>query len=123
MRAALFTLVFVAASSSISISCKKADANPGSTAPTCPTCVTADEHGFTPSSVTIPKGAPGSKTKLTFTRVTEQTCAREVVVPDLKINQPLPLNQPTSVEVPADEPHTWTFQCGMAMYKGSVVVK
>jgi len=91
--------------------------------PQCPTCVVADEHGFTPSSVTIPKGAPGSKATLTFTRTSDETCARDVVFPDLSIKKPLPLNTPVTVEVPSDAEKTLTFQCGMAMYKSSVVVR
>ncbi len=88
----------------------------------CPTCVVADEHGFSPSSLTLPKGAAGSKTTLTFTRTSDDTCARDVVFPELSIKKPLPLNQPVLVDVPTDASKTLTFQCGMAMYKSSVVV-
>ncbi len=88
----------------------------------CPTCVVADEHGFTPSSLTLPKGAVGSKATLTFTRTSDETCARDIVFPDLSIKKPLPLNTPVLVEVPTDAAKTLTFQCGMAMYKSSVVV-
>lgn len=89
----------------------------------CPTCVTADEHGFTPPSLDLPKGPPGSKVALTFTRTTEKTCAKEAVFPDLKLNVPLPLNTPVTIEVPNDSERTLTFACGMDMYKGKVVVK
>jgi plastocyanin domain-containing protein len=104
--------------------CDKKDASAEShSAPACATCVTANEHGFSPPSITIPKGAPGSKATITFTRTTDQTCAKDAVFPDLGIKAPLPLNQPVTVEVPSDTPRTLTFQCGMAMYKGSVVVR
>lgn len=82
--------------------------------------VIADEKGYTPSSVTIPKGQPAT---IEFTRTTDKTCAREAVFPDLNIKKDLPLNTPVAVSVPAGEAKTYTFQCGMAMYKGSVVVK
>jgi plastocyanin domain-containing protein len=59
---------------------------------------------------------------VSFVRTTDQTCATEVVFPDLGINQKLPLNQPVKVDVPTDAAKTLTFQCGMGMYKGSVVV-
>jgi plastocyanin domain-containing protein len=84
--------------------------------------VTASEHGFSPSSLKLPSGGPGSHASVSFVRTTDQTCATEVVFPDLGINQKLPLNQPVKIDVPTDAAKTLTFQCGMGMYKGSVVV-
>ncbi len=66
--------------------------------------VVADEHGFTPGSIAVPKGGPGAKVTVTFVRTTEKTCATEVVFPDLQIEKPLPLNVPVPVEVPATPP-------------------
>jgi hypothetical protein len=85
--------------------------------------VTAGEHGFVPASLSIQKGAPGSKAVVTFVRTTDQTCATEVVFPDLNIKRPLPLNEAVPVDVPTDTGRTLTFQCGMAMYKGALVVR
>ena len=101
--------------------CKKAPEPAQANA--CATCVTATEHGFVPAHLEIAKGAPGSKVALTFTRETDDTCALDVVFPELDLKKPLPLKVPVTVEVPADEPRTLTFQCGMAMYKSSVVVR
>ncbi len=84
--------------------------------------VTASEHGFSPASVKLPGGGPGSHMAVTFVRTTDRTCATEVVFPDLKIEQKLPLNQVVSVDLPTDSAKTLTFQCGMGMYKGAVVV-
>ena len=84
--------------------------------------VTAGEHGFSPASVKLPAGGAGSHMAVTFVRTTERTCATEVVFPDLKIEQKLPLNQVVSVDLPTDSAKTLTFQCGMGMYKGAVVV-
>ena len=81
--------------------------------------ITADEKGFTPSSVNVQKG---SKTTLVFTRTSEKTCADKVVFPDLKIEKDLPMNTPVKIDVPTDKEQKLTFQCGMAMYKSSVVV-
>ena len=82
--------------------------------------VTADDHGFTPSSVEVKKGAP---VELVFTRTTDDTCATEVVFPELSVKKELPLKTPVSVTVPTGEARTLAFQCGMGMYKSKVVVK
>ena len=84
--------------------------------------VTVGEHGFAPSSLAVPRGAAGSTVPVTFVRTTEETCAKEVVFPDVGIKKDLPLNKAVTVDVPADTPRTLTFQCGMAMYKGALVV-
>jgi plastocyanin domain-containing protein len=84
--------------------------------------VTANEHGFTPTSLQLRAGGPGSHASVTFVRTTDKTCATEVVFPELNIEKKLPLNQVVAVDVPTDVTKTLTFQCGMAMYKGAVVV-
>ncbi|MDP9002508.1 MAG: cupredoxin domain-containing protein [Myxococcota bacterium] len=81
------------------------------------------EHGFTPSSLILQKGAAGSTVPVTFVRTTETTCAKEVVLPDVGIKKELPLNTPVTIDVPADAARTLTFQCGMAMYKGVLIVR
>jgi plastocyanin domain-containing protein len=96
--------------------CKKSEAS----APLAD--VTAGEHGFTPASLKIPAGGPGSHGTVSFVRTTDKTCATEVVFPDLNIEKKLPLNQVVQVDLPTDTAKTLTFQCGMAMYKGAVVV-
>jgi len=82
--------------------------------------IRADDKGFTPSSVTVKKGAPAT---LVFTRTTNDTCATSVVFPELKIKKDLPLNQPVDVEVPTGDARTLSFACGMNMFKSSVVVQ
>jgi plastocyanin domain-containing protein len=85
--------------------------------------VVVGAHGFEPVSLAVPKGAPGSTVPVTFVRMTDETCAKEVVFPDVGIKKELPLKTPVTVDVPADTARTLTFQCGMAMYKGALVVK
>jgi plastocyanin domain-containing protein len=113
---------------SASVACDKRSDASESSAPLPPLKpgeirVVASEHGFTPGSVDVPKGAAGSTVTLSFVRTTDQTCATEVVFPDLDIKKPLPLNQAVAVNVPSDAARSLTFQCGMGMYKGAVLVK
>ena len=82
--------------------------------------IVADEHGYTPSSVSVAKGSPVT---LEFVRTTDKTCATEVVFPDLNVNKPLPLNTPVDIPVPAGDVKTYAFACGMGMYRGKVVVQ
>ncbi len=97
---------------------KKTDAAPAA-AQTGPVAITVDGDGFKPSSVTFKKGAPAS---LVFTRTVDDTCATEVVFPQLDIKKELPKNTPVTITVPTDKEQKLTFQCGMGMYKSSVVV-
>jgi plastocyanin domain-containing protein len=82
--------------------------------------VTADERGFTPAAVETQQG---SKLTLRFTRTTDATCADKVVFPEAGIEQALPLKQPVDVMVPTDKARTLAFQCGMGMFKSSVVIR
>jgi plastocyanin domain-containing protein len=82
--------------------------------------VTVDDKGFTPSSVDAKQGEP---TALAFTRKSNDTCATKVVFPELNVTKDLPLNSTVYVDVPTDKARTLTFQCGMGMFKSSVVVK
>lgn len=81
--------------------------------------ITADDKGFSPSSVKVPKG---STTTLVFTRTTDETCATEVVFPELNVKKDLPKGTPVKIEIPTDKEQMLTFQCGMGMYKSSVVI-
>jgi RND family efflux transporter MFP subunit len=76
--------------------------------------------GFEPDALTLQAGRPA---RVTFTRTTEDTCAKEVVLPDYSIRRPLPLNQPVNVEFMPRKGGTAGFTCGMNMLKGSLVVQ
>jgi plastocyanin domain-containing protein len=84
------------------------------------TKVIVDDKGFTPSRVEVQKGKPAS---LVFVRTTDDTCAKEVVFPDLKLEKDLPLRTAVAIDIPTGEARTLTFQCGMAMYKSAVVIQ
>ncbi len=82
--------------------------------------VTVDDRGFSPSTLTLAKSQPA---RLEFTRTSDETCAREVVFLDLGIKEDLPLGKPVTVTLPAGDARTYRFQCGMGMFKGSVVAQ
>jgi plastocyanin domain-containing protein len=81
--------------------------------------VTADERGFTPGHIQVKQG---QKTTLRFKRTSDKTCATAVVFPELEIKKDLPLGQPVDIQVPTGQKRTFGFQCGMGMYKSSVVI-
>ncbi len=82
--------------------------------------VTADENGFSPSSIEVHQG---EAVALGFTRTSDDTCAKDVVFPEMDVKKELPLNKTVYVVVPTEQARTFTFTCGMQMYKSSVVVK
>jgi plastocyanin domain-containing protein len=81
--------------------------------------VDVTSNGFEPSSLKLKAGAPA---KVTFVRKTDETCAKEVVIKEYKIERKLPLNEPVVVEF---TPHKgeFTFACGMDMIKGKLIVE
>jgi plastocyanin domain-containing protein len=120
MRSSLVMALVVAAIGSVSslgaLGCHKGDSGVmnGGVVP-----IMVGDDGFKPSSVAFKKG---SKASLVFTRTSDDTCATEVVFPSLNIKKELPLNKPVTVDIPTDADQKLTFQCGMGMYKSSVLV-
>jgi cobalt-zinc-cadmium efflux system membrane fusion protein len=103
---------------------RPADASPGETpaqaaAPAPSFIVLVTAAGFEPSSLTMRAGAAA---RITFTRTTDDTCAKEVVFPDYAIRRALPLNQPVTVEF-MPKKNAAGFVCGMNMLKGTLVVR
>ncbi|HTM26053.1 MAG TPA: efflux RND transporter periplasmic adaptor subunit [Vicinamibacterales bacterium] len=76
-------------------------------------------RGFEPDSLVLKAGV---RARVTFTRTTDETCAKEVVFPDYGLRRALPLNEPVVVEfVPAARDAA--FQCGMGMLSGKLIVR
>lgn len=98
---------------------KKANGAAASSQPARVVAITASNNGFAPLKVEVKKG---QSLTLRFTRTSDETCAKKVVFPDLGIKKDLPLNKAVDVPVPTTKPRTLAFQCGMGMFKGSVVV-
>jgi plastocyanin domain-containing protein len=127
-RANRFVVPLVALSVSVAAGCSKWGEAQGKPEPPIPPApagvqqakVTVDKKGFVPSEVKLEKGKPAL---LYFVRTTDETCAKEVVFPELKVEKDLPLNTPVRIDIPTTEARTLTFQCGMAMYKSSVLIQ
>ena len=82
--------------------------------------VTVDGGGFHPGSLTIPAGKPIT---LVVTRTSDNTCAKEMVIPALNETRGLPLDRPVQIRIPAQQKGTIAFACGMDMYHGRLVVR
>ncbi len=83
------------------------------------TSVNVTESGYEPASVALKAGVPA---EITFTRKTDQTCGTEVIFPEHKINQALPLNRPVVVRL-TPRVGEIRFTCGMDMLRGKVVAR
>jgi plastocyanin domain-containing protein len=82
--------------------------------------LTVTDAGFQPAEVQVAKDRP---IRLTITRKTDATCAREIIFKEIAVKQDLPLNQAVTVDLPAQPSGTLHYACGMDMIKGSVVVQ
>ena len=81
--------------------------------------VTVTDEGFVPSKI---KAKKGEKVRLVVTRKTNSTCAKEIVVKDHGINQPLPLDKAVTVEFTPAKSGEIRYACGMDMISGVVFV-
>lgn len=100
------------------------------TTPTTPTtasptrlAVTVTEKGFEPDGLQVAAGKPVT---LVFTRKTDKTCAKEVVIQQAdgtKIEKPLPLDQPVEIATTFPAAGTLTYACAMDMVKGTITVQ
>lgn len=77
------------------------------------------DGGYKPAVVTVPNGKTST---ITFIRKDPSSCLEEVVIPDFKIKQFLPLNTPVSITISPTKPGTYSIHCGMNMFHGKVVV-
>lgn len=77
--------------------------------------------GFEPASVTVRRGEPLT---LIITRTTDATCAKDIVMPEHDIHEPLPLGQPVTVTFTPRKSGTLKYGCGMnQMISGVLLVE
>lgn len=77
------------------------------------------EGGYKPSIVKIKKG---EEVTIEFIRTDENSCLEEVIFPDFKIKEYLPLNTSVFVKLNPQNSGEYNFHCGMNMYSGKVIV-
>jgi plastocyanin domain-containing protein len=80
--------------------------------------VTSD--GFTPADVKV---KAGETVKFVVTRRTDKTCAKEIVIRDFGVNQPLPLDKPVTVEITPQKAGKVRYACAMDMIAGTITVE
>jgi len=85
-----------------------------------PVKITASQNGYEPPTVYARAGQPLT---LIVTRVTDQTCATEFVLPDENLNVPLPLNEPVVIVFTPKKAGKLRYSCGMRMFFGDIEVK
>ncbi|HYW19277.1 MAG TPA: cupredoxin domain-containing protein [Nodularia sp. (in: cyanobacteria)] len=78
------------------------------------------DGGYEPSRILV---NAGQRVRLNFLRRDPSSCLEEIRLPDFHIAKNLPLNEITSIEFIPDKPGTYTFNCGMNMFRGVIEVQ
>ncbi len=78
------------------------------------------DGGYMPDRLVVQAGQP---VRLNFFRQDPSSCLEKVLLPDFHKAADLLLNQTTSVEFTPQKPGSYTFHCGMNMFRGVVEVK
>ena len=76
--------------------------------------------GFEPSALTFRAGVP---VRITVVRTTDETCAKEIVIPAFDLKRALPLNAAVNIEFTPEKAGELKFLCGMEMLHGTITVK
>lgn len=83
--------------------------------------ISVTDKGFEPSPIPVAKGQPVT---LVVTRKTDDTCATELTIPEYKIDQKLPLNQPVEITFTPDKAGDLVYGCAMDhMVKGVLQIR
>jgi plastocyanin domain-containing protein len=75
--------------------------------------------GFEPARVKVTNGEP---LKLVVTRKTDDTCAKQIVIPDENIKADLPLNKPVTLSFTPKRTSEIKYACGLNMITGVIEV-
>lgn len=75
------------------------------------------DGGYKPNILRIKQGKP---VRLTFIRKDANSCLEEILFPDYKIKEYLPLNQPVTIILSPPHPNVSSFNCSMNMFHGRI---
>ncbi|MGB3299297.1 MAG: cupredoxin domain-containing protein [Phormidesmis sp.] len=78
------------------------------------------DGGYNPSQIMVQAGQP---VKLNFLRKDPSSCLEQIILPDFNKALDLPLNQQASVEILPEQAGSYTFHCGMNMFRGTLTAK
>jgi plastocyanin domain-containing protein len=99
----------------------KAQPSAAPAAPVREVKITVTEKGYEPSPITLKQGEP---VKLLITRVTEQTCATDIVIDEPKTRAQLPLNKEVAVQFTPTKTGELTYGCSMdKMVSGVFIIQ
>lgn len=85
--------------------------------------IAVTEQGFRPEKVSVAANEPVT---LVFTRTTDNTCAKEVILQvdeNNRIEKQLPLRQPVEVALTLPKPGELRYVCGMNMLAGVISIE
>jgi len=85
-----------------------------------PVKITVTRNGFEPPTVQARAGVPLT---LVVTRITDQTCATELVLPEAGLDVPLPLGQPVTITFTPRTAGKLRYSCAMHMFFGEIDVR
>ena len=97
-----------------------AQVSQGPRPPAGATLVRVTSAGFEPNTIQAKAGQP---LKLAFYRPDAANCARAVVFPSVGIRKDLPVGQTVEVDITPSKTGPLSFECGMKMFKGTLIVK
>lgn len=75
--------------------------------------------GYQPNTISINQNKPAT---MTFTRTDPNSCLEEIVFPDYKIKEYLPLNTPVTITLPPKPKGISGFHCSMNMFHGRIEI-
>lgn len=76
--------------------------------------------GYYPETVVLKQGVPA---QLIFNRLDKSNCLDEVVFPDQGIDEKLPAEAVKKIPFNTDQAGEYSYDCGMNMFHGKVIVK
>lgn len=78
------------------------------------------DGGYTPDQIVVQAGQP---VKLNFLRKDPSSCLEQIILPDFNKSLDLPLNQRATLEVLPEKAGSYTFHCGMNMFRGTMIAE